>query len=236
MDKPTGYLSSTYTRAMPYFPLQCKLNFQDHQDLLQKDTTKVNYVLSFLKGSALDCFEPGLLDPIEPAWASDFNLFSEELENNFGTFDPTREAKAKLEGLHMQENHQATKYFIKFTQLASCVYWGKAALLQQAYKGLAKWIKNDMVHHKKPTTLSSLQKLIQAIDAHYWECKAEITCVTPATNSSGNKEKSDHNKLSSDKGKGSSQSKQNNNNNNSSSGSLKGNSLDPKKTSTPDLS
>src|SRR5882724_6444725 len=43
--------------------LQCKLNFQDHPDLFQDDTAKVNYILSFLKGSTLDCFEPTLLDP-----------------------------------------------------------------------------------------------------------------------------------------------------------------------------
>ena len=31
----------------------------------------------------------------------------------------------------MQENHQATKYFIKFMQLAACNQWGQAALLRQ---------------------------------------------------------------------------------------------------------
>ena len=129
-----------------------------------------------------------------------------------------------------------TKYFIKFTQLLSHVYWGEAALHRQAYNGLAKRIKNKMVHHDKPTTLSRLRKLVQAINAHYWECKAEITCETPTANSSGNKsEKNDNNKASSNKGKGSSQSKQNNNNNSSSgSNQNKGNSLEPKKTLTPD--
>ena len=104
------------------------------------------------------------------------------------------------------------------------------------YNGLTKWIKNEMVHHNKPTTLSGLRRLMQAIDAHYWERKAEIACETPATNSSGNKsEKNNNNKSSSDKGKGSLQSKQNNNN--SSSGSLnKGKSSEPKKTLTPNLS
>ena len=90
---------------------------------------KVNYVLSYLKGSALECFKPGLLDSTVPAWASDFNLFVVELEANFGTYDLVGEAEAKLEGLHMQENHQATKYFIKFMQLATCIQWGQAALL-----------------------------------------------------------------------------------------------------------
>ena len=111
------------------FLLHCKLNFQDCPDLFPDGSTKVNYVLSYLKGLALECFEPGLLDPTMPAWASDFNIFVAELEANFGTYDPVGEAEAKLEGLHMQENHQATKYFIKFMQLAACVQWGQAALL-----------------------------------------------------------------------------------------------------------
>src|SRR5882724_9872201 len=42
------------------FILQCKLNFQDRPDQFQDDTTKVNYILSHLKGSALDCFEPAI--------------------------------------------------------------------------------------------------------------------------------------------------------------------------------
>ena len=110
------------------------------------------------------------------------------------------------------------KYFINFTQLSSRIYWGKAALLWQAYNSLAKRIKNEMVHHKKPMTLSGLRKLMQAIYACYKERKAEITCETPAANSSSNKsEKNDNNKSSSDKGKISLQSKQNNNNNSSSS-------------------
>ena len=103
------------------FLLHCKLNFQDCPDLFPDGITKVNYVLAYLKGSALECFKPGLLDPTMPTWASDFDLFAEELEANFGTYDLVGEAEAELEGLRMQENHQATKYFIKFTQLAACV-------------------------------------------------------------------------------------------------------------------
>jgi len=97
------------------------------------------------------------------------NLSIEELKTNFGTYNPVGEAEAKLKGLRMHESHQAMKYFIKFQQLATCVQWGKAALRRQAYNGLAKHIKDDMVHHEKPNTLSGLWKLVQAIDARYWE-------------------------------------------------------------------
>src|SRR5882724_36673 len=157
------------SRKLCTFILQFKLNFQDCKDLFEDDTDKVNYVLSFLKGTALDCFESAVLDPVEPAWLLDFNLFLEELKANFRTYDPVSKAEAELEGLRMHESHQATKYFIKFQQLAAHVQWGEAALHRQAYNGLAKHIKDDMVHHEKPNTLSSLWKLIQAIDARYWE-------------------------------------------------------------------
>src|SRR5882724_5421408 len=43
------------------FILQCKLNFRDRPDQFQDNTTKVNYILSHLKGSTLDCFKPALL-------------------------------------------------------------------------------------------------------------------------------------------------------------------------------
>src|SRR5882724_12782558 len=128
--------------------------------MFEDDTEKVNYVLSYLKGIALDCFESAILDPIEPQWLSDFNLFIEELEANFRTYDPDREAEAELEGLRMHECHKAMKYFIKFQQLGTCVQWGNAALCCQAYNGLAKCIKDDMVNHNKPTTLTGLRKLV----------------------------------------------------------------------------
>ena len=59
--------------------------------------------------------------------------------------------------------------------LASRIQWDDHALLRQAYKGLARRIKNEMVHHDHPVTLQDLCKLIQTIDHHYWEWKAEVT-------------------------------------------------------------
>ena len=84
------------------------------------------------KGNCTGLFEPTLFDLNDPTWLMDFNLFIMELENNFGTFDPEGEAEDELKQLHMQENHQAMKYFIKFQQLAAQVKWGDATLWWQA--------------------------------------------------------------------------------------------------------
>ena len=85
-----------------------------------------------------------------------FQSFLEELKANFGTYDPVSEAEAELKGLCLHESHQDMKYFINFQQLAAHIEWGNAALCQQAYNGLAKCIKDDMVHHAKLTTLAGL--------------------------------------------------------------------------------
>ena len=98
-----------------------------------------------------------------------------ELETNFGPFDPVREAEAKIETLVMAEGSRSAIYFIEFNRLASCIQWDDHALFQQAYKGLACRIKNEMVHHDRPVTLLDLCKLVQAINYCYWERKAEIT-------------------------------------------------------------
>jgi len=49
-----------------------------------------------------------------------------------------------------------------------------------------------MVHHNKPDTLSGLQKLIQAIDAQYWEQKGEVSHESCISESSRNKSESNH--------------------------------------------
>jgi len=147
-----------------------------------------------------------------------------ELKNNFGSFDPKGEAEAELKALHMHENHQAMKYFIRFQQLASQVQWGNTALQWQAYNGLAKCIKDDMVHHHKPNTLSSLQKFIQAIDAWYWEWKGEVSWESHISKSSRNKSEPKHDTSKSDnKSSKNSLMKQKNN-----SGSAQSNTSAPK--------
>src|SRR5882724_10535963 len=95
------------SRKLCTFILQCKLNFQDRKGLFEDNTDKVNYVLSFLKGTALDCFKSAILDPIKPQWLLDFDLFIKELKENFRSYNPVSEAEAKLVGLHMHESHQA---------------------------------------------------------------------------------------------------------------------------------
>ncbi|KAF8489485.1 hypothetical protein JB92DRAFT_2549672, partial [Gautieria morchelliformis] len=88
------------------FLLQCTLNFHANPQAFHDGSTKVNYVLSFLKGTALDYFNHYLADhpADEPAWASDYMAFTEELYLNFGPYNQVADAEIELENLVMKDN------------------------------------------------------------------------------------------------------------------------------------
>ena len=65
-------------RKLRLFLFQCQLNFHDHPAAFATDLAKVNYTVSFLSGTALDYFEPGLSTEREPEWLSNFSSFWSE--------------------------------------------------------------------------------------------------------------------------------------------------------------
>lgn len=186
------------------FLMQCKLNFNSKPHSFQTNKAKVNYALSYLKGTALDWFEPELMSDKTPDWLNDFTKFSNELRNNFGPHDLERDMEDKLESLWMKDNQQMVKYLVDFNRLTARVTWGKSALWHQLYKGLPNQIKDEVSWISKPTKLADLQQLVQTINAHYWEQQSEFF---------GKNKKSD-NKSSSNKSKSSSSTPNTSNTNN----------------------
>jgi Retrotransposon gag protein len=95
------------------------LNFRDRPDAFASDEAKVAFALSYLKGTALDYFEPTLMDPDEnPIWSTDYSEFTSELWTNFGPFNPEADAKNELDRLRMKDNQKIAKYIVSFQQLA----------------------------------------------------------------------------------------------------------------------
>ena len=117
-------------------------------------------MLSYLKGTVLDWFEPSLTSSESPPWLNDYSDFIRELKNNFGPHDPKGKAEADLENLKMRNNQHIMKYLVDFNCLATCVQWGDAAVCQQMYHGLPSHIKDEITHVGKPDTLheSKLRK------------------------------------------------------------------------------
>ena len=73
---------------------------------------KVNYALSYLKGTALEWFEPSIADGFQDIWMADWDEFVRELRVNFGPADPFRDAEEGLDALRMSDKHKIAKYSV----------------------------------------------------------------------------------------------------------------------------
>jgi len=174
-------------RKLRAFFVQCELNFQSKPKTFRLDRAKVNFAQSYLKGMALELFEPDLLSgglSSRPDWMDDYSEFMLELQTNFGPHDPSGDAEMQLEQLNMRKGQRINKYVVEFQRLASQVRgWGDGALRRQFYNGLPARIKDEISRMGKPATLSEFKTLAQTIDARYWERKGEISRETKSSSS-----------------------------------------------------
>ena len=92
VQEPDPFSGSDSCKLQPFL-IQCNLNFRDHPDTFSSDSVKVTYILSYLKGTTLDWFEPTLSLDINPTWIDDYPEFVSKLKNNFGSHDPIGKAK-----------------------------------------------------------------------------------------------------------------------------------------------
>jgi hypothetical protein len=166
-------------RKLRAFFVQCELNFQNKPRAFRTDRAKVTFAQSYLKGMALEWFEPDLLSGNtldQPDWMDDYSEFMLELQTNFGPHDPVGDAEMQLEQLYMRDGHRINKYIVEFQRLASQVRgWGDGALRRQFYNGLPARIKDEICRQGKPGTLAQYKTLAQMIDARYWERKGEVS-------------------------------------------------------------
>ena len=163
--------------------MQCELNFQDRPKAFTSDRAKVTFVQSYLKGIALEWFEPDLLNSGNPRacpiWMDNYQQFVQELQSNFGLHNPVRDVEHQLDNLSMKDRQKINKYVVEFNRLTGQVRgWGDGALRHVFYSGLPDRIKDEISRVGKPRTLNGYRTLAQTIDARYWECKSEISRQT----------------------------------------------------------
>ena len=169
-------LNGSNPKKIQGFLLECKLNFQAQLKAFQMENAKVNYATSFLKGTALNYFEPFLDTPDnEPAWLEDYELFVKELLINFGPYDALADAEVELNTLIMKDSHKVTRFFINFFWLSTLCDYNDRALLWKVYSTLPKRVKDEMTHFNRPSMLQELRDLVLRINQRYWEHKAELT-------------------------------------------------------------
>jgi hypothetical protein len=112
------------------FLVACNLIFSDHPDSFRRDEKKVRYTISYLKGAALDWFEPVIMGELEevPDWLHNYPAFVQELTDHFRPYDFRGDAETSLSNLTMKDSHHIIHYTIEFNKLAARTNWNEPAL------------------------------------------------------------------------------------------------------------
>jgi hypothetical protein len=212
-------------RKLNNFILLCNLFFRQNSSY-SDDETKVTFALSYLRGTALEYFEPSILDSDEiPDWMDNWSAFIRTLRVQFGPIDPTADAEDGIDNLKMQDNQHIVKYNVEFNRLAIRTGWDDSVLRHRYYSGLAERIKDVMGQQGKPPTLEAMKTLAHSIDSRHWERNREKSRA--GKNKSEGNDKSDGKNKSDDKNKSPSA------NNNGSGGSKNNKSKNNNKPNKP---
>src|ERR1700677_2805127 len=158
------------------FLLQCQLTFNAYPHQYTTDSAKVFFAISYLKKSALEWFENGVMEqnPLRaPAWRTNWTDFMIELRTHFGPINPVRNAEIELNRLTMSSDARLSEYLVRFNTLASRVAWGDAALVFKFYDGLPDRLKDRIAQQGQPDTLRELIQVTARHDTLFWDRQTE---------------------------------------------------------------
>ncbi|KAF8237666.1 hypothetical protein L208DRAFT_1246105, partial [Tricholoma matsutake] len=129
----------TNPKKLRDFLVSCNLHFHNCPHVFSSDEKMIILILSYLKGSALSWFEPGLNDPTDSAHWILVLMTQQILHTGCGTtklHNPVGDVEKALSDLAMKKGGQITKYNVYFWELASRVNWNEAALHNRYFCGL----------------------------------------------------------------------------------------------------
>src|SRR5258708_1244152 len=135
---PDAFDGSNLDDLRPFL-LQCQLMFNSYPQHYASNSSKVFFTISYLKKSALEWFEIGVMESnprLALTWCASWPEFLSEIRTHFGPSNPTRTVEIELHHLSMQYDSRILEYLVRFNTLASRVLWGDAALRFQFYDGL----------------------------------------------------------------------------------------------------
>src|ERR1700679_1126165 len=159
-------------RKLNNFILQCNLFFRS-DPVYDDEAARVSLALSYLRGMALDYFEPFIDSDEDTIWMDNWSAFVRTLRLQFGPIDPTAEAEESIDNLKMHDNQHILKYNVEFTRLAVRTGWDASVLRPRYYSGLADRIKDVMGQQGNPAPLEDMRTLAHTIDSRHWERSRE---------------------------------------------------------------
>lgn len=170
------------------FIVQCEMYMILNQDKFAHDTTKVLFMCTFLRGSALDCIQPHLEDFVANKHSTGvvtkqmkentkvvfqtLSGFYEAMGQVFGDIESGRNAVRNLQNI--KQRGSASSYAADFQRFSVRTTWGDDALCDEFYKGLKDNLKDDITRmDNRPTSLKDMIAAAIRIDNRNYERQLE---------------------------------------------------------------
>ncbi len=111
---PDAFDSSNLDNLRPFL-LQCQLTFNSYPQHYTSNSSKVFFVISYLKKSMLEWFEIGVMESnprLALTWCSSWPDFLSEIRTHFGPSNPTGTVEIELCHLSMQSDSCISEYLV----------------------------------------------------------------------------------------------------------------------------
>ena len=171
------------------FLTECTIVFELQPSRFPNDTTKINYMISFLRKSPLLAIRPHLAEYPRPDFLNNYLLFQQYLRTSYG--DPDELGTARRKYRACVQKGSASSYFSELRQYLAVLGWGENSepVVDKAIEGLKPSLKDELARKEhRPTSLSELVAYIVPLDNRLHvreiERKKENANTTSSTNPS----------------------------------------------------
>jgi hypothetical protein len=146
------------------FITQCELVFKLQPSRYASESVRVNYMISYLSGFALDAVRPFIDTSPTPVEISTKEEFVRYLRSNFGDPDIKGSTIRKLRNL--SQKGSAAEYFSRFREyIAVLGFQEELQLVDRAIQGLKPEIKDEIARHTDNfDTLDELIRFVTRLD------------------------------------------------------------------------
>ncbi|KAH8193756.1 hypothetical protein TruAng_012078 [Truncatella angustata] len=165
------------------FLTQCKAYLRFYRDKIITPSDKILCIAGFLRGDALEWFEPTMRDYLNNnteasredstnEMFANYAKFEDKLKATFGNPDETRTAERRL--IQLKQKGFASKYASEFKQISSRTTWSdNDALMTLFYAGLREDVKDEVAKEDRPEEFDDYVERIVKIDNRLYERRLE---------------------------------------------------------------
>ena len=159
------------------FIFQCQIFFRACEGEFREDSEKVFFAISYLRGVALDYFEPFINEP-DPYqnldFLEDWSAFVQKLSNIFGSYSPEDDDEDAIVAIPFPNDGKAVNYFVQFAKYQNRIRWDDRSLRKVVKDALPNRIRDELrFSHEDLSSLEGLRRAVQKINNDFWKRQQE---------------------------------------------------------------